>query len=85
MRNSESVSQFQFIRQNLLREEDSQHVITYFQHKLSPYLIEHKLSYFNGYQALESQTTITNTSYEDVEVEMLSSYSLGRMIPVRPR
>ncbi|UKS28226.1 alpha-galactosidase [Paenibacillus sp. HWE-109] len=81
MRNSESVSQFQYIRQNLLREEDGQHVCTYFQHKLSPYLIEHKLSYFQGYQALESQTTMTNAGYEDVEVEMLSSYSLGGITP----
>lgn len=83
MRNSASVAKFLFMRQVIVRTEDNaQAVITRLCHNRIPELIlEHKLYYYAGYSALESQTTVINGSQEIVEIEMLSSFSIGGITP----
>jgi alpha-galactosidase len=44
-------------------------------------MLVHKLYYFTGYPALEAQTDIINESQETVEIEMLSSFSIGGITP----
>lgn len=83
LRNSASVSKFLFTQQDIVQAEDnSQTVITRLCHEGIPGLIlEHKLCYYTGYSALESRTAVINGSQEIVEIEMLSSFSIGGITP----
>jgi len=83
MRNSASVFKFRLQAQELMHTEaGDQVVITRLRHEQEPDLvIEHKLSFFKGYSALESQTEIINGSPKSIDIEMVSSFSIGGITP----
>ncbi len=83
MRNSASVFRFRMKEQEVLSNEaGDQTVITRFGHTRIPELeLEHKLSFYKGYSALESQTKIINGSQESLQLEMISSFSIGGITP----
>lgn len=81
MRNSASISKFRFVRQEFIQDGENLEIVTLFQHESSTCEIEHRLSAFARYQALESKTSIVNLSGEDLHIEMLSSFSLGGITP----
>lgn len=79
MRNSASVAKFLFMQQEILQTEGgTETVITRLVHEQIPHLkLEHKLCFFKGFPALELHTEIINESQVTVDIEMLSSFSIG--------
>ncbi|WP_127532958.1 glycoside hydrolase family 36 protein [Paenibacillus kobensis] len=83
MRNSASVSHFRMKQQVVLSNEaGDQFVVSRFGHEhILGLELEHKLSFFKGCAALESQTVMMNDSRESVQLEMISSFSIGGITP----
>ena len=83
LRNSKSVSRFQFVKQHVVEECDYKTVITVLKDEYS-LTIEHRLTWYSGYSALESCSVFSNEGPEAVCLEMLSSFSMGEITPFEP-
>lgn len=83
MRNSKSVSRVQFEKQYVVEECDSKTVVTVLKDD-SSLRVEHHLSWYSGYSALESCSVFSNQGSEAVCLEMLSSFSMGEITPYEP-
>jgi alpha-galactosidase len=83
MRNSETVSRFKYKEQKLLEESSGKTVVTVLKDD-SGILLEHRLTWYSGYSALETCSVFYNGSSDDVSLEMISSFAMGEMTPYEP-
>ncbi|WP_157994014.1 glycoside hydrolase family 36 protein [Cohnella abietis] len=82
MRNSQSVLGFKYDSQYVMEDEKGKHIVTLLKNDRK-HIIEHKLSYYPEFAACEVGTTFINQNTEAVQLEMLSSFSMGGMTPFR--
>ncbi|MGG6310659.1 glycoside hydrolase family 36 protein [Paenibacillus macerans] len=80
MRNSGTMDALLFEEQRKIERDDSATVISVWRSP-SSCRVEHHLTWYSGYQALESFTVIRNESEVPVTVEMISSFSLTGLTP----
>lgn len=80
MRNSGSVGALTFEEQNQIEHDGKSVVVSVWRHP-SSCIIEHHLTWYSGYHALESSTVIRNEGVSPIMVEMLSSFSLTGLTP----
>lgn len=80
MRNSGSVEALTFEDQYKIEHDGHLTVVSVWRHP-SSCRVEHHLTWYSGYQALESSTVIRNESVRPITVEMISSFSLTGLTP----
>lgn len=80
LRQGESVEKLHYWKQEQRTQEGIQEIVTYLTDERG-YEIEHHLVYPDGSRGVECYTVFTNKSKEDVNLELLSSFSLGGLTP----
>lgn len=80
MRNSGTVEQFKYEKQEIIREEDRRVIETYLTDQRGHRLI-HRLGWTGGDYAVDSTAVFINDSDQPAVLEMLSSFSLSELTP----
>ncbi len=80
MRNCETTMSMRYVNQDILESAGKKTVITKLKNQ-NGLEAEHVVEYESGYSALTIYTIITNAGGEEVELEMLSSFSLAGITP----
>ena len=80
MRNAQSSFELKFQKQDSIKTEDTEEVISFLQRE-DGQSAEHHIIYRKGFELLECFTVYKNGSEKDITIEMLTSFSLGSLTP----
>lgn len=83
MRSSETVFRFKYEDQQVLEGNDSKTIVTILKDDRG-LILEHHLSAFHSFSALEAWSVFKNSSEDTVSLEMLSSFAMGEITPFEP-
>ncbi|MCL2461621.1 MAG: alpha-galactosidase [Defluviitaleaceae bacterium] len=80
MLNSLSAANFKFENQDVTETEAGKTIVTRLKNGAGV-ILEHKLTWYTGYPAVELTSALVNDSAVEVAIEMLSSFALGGITP----
>lgn len=81
MRQSETTTSLKYKSQKLITKDNEKDIITYLEDERG-LIVEHHLLYVESEKVLKSYSVFKNHSNEDVTLELLSSFSLGKISPL---
>lgn len=80
MRNSESTNLLDYVKQETEENDKKIQIDTYLKDNRG-YEVIHRLEYYKGETSFEMKNIFTNQSDAEVELEMISSFELGKITP----
>lgn len=83
MRSCETVKHFKYTEQKVVEESSSKTVVTVLRDDRG-LTLEHHLTWYLGYSALEACSVFYNGSRDAVSLEMISSFAMGELSPYEP-